>query len=62
MIVQSGQTIKDYGYQSGPGPEPNPLHNPYPTYAFPTDEDREKAFKKWAAWEVANEKKDSPKK
>jgi hypothetical protein len=63
LIAQSGQAIKDYGYQAGPGGGyPNPIQNPYPTYAFATDEDREQALKKWAAWEAANEKKDSPKK
>ena len=60
LIAQAGQNIKDYHYTVAPGNIPNPTMNPYPTYAFLADEDRDKAFKKWAAFEA--KQKDEPKK
>lgn len=63
LIAQSGQNLKDYFYEMAPGNVPNPTVNPYPTYAFTTDENRDKAMKKWAEWESKEQpKKDEPKK
>ncbi len=63
LIAQSGQTLKDYGYESASFSNQDPMRNPHPTYAFQTDEDRAKAFKMWAAWEAKKaDKTDMPKK
>jgi hypothetical protein len=47
LLTQANQNLKDYHYATAPGNIPNPLQNPYPTYAFLSDDDRAKAFKKW---------------
>lgn len=60
LVTQAGQSIKDYHFTTAPGNIPNPVQNPYPTYAFMADEDRAKAFKKWAEFEA--KKKAEPKK
>ncbi|HEX4614192.1 MAG TPA: hypothetical protein VH092_38775, partial [Urbifossiella sp.] len=52
LVADAGQSIHEYGFQTAPGNTPNPLTNPFPTYAFTTDEARTRAMRKWAEWEA----------
>ncbi|MFO0800936.1 MAG: HEAT repeat domain-containing protein [Gemmataceae bacterium] len=52
LIAETGQNLHEYGFQSAPGANLNPVQNPYPTYAFLADEDRDRAQRKWAEWEA----------
>ena len=57
LIAQSGQKIQDYGYEVPSHGNPDPLRSNYPSYAFPTDEARVAALKKWANHESASRSK-----
>jgi len=52
LLAETGQSILDYGFQTAPGNPVNPVQNPYPTYAFTADEDRDRAMRKWNEWEA----------
>lgn len=52
LVADTGQNIHDYGFQTAPGNTVNPTANPFPTYAFTTDEARDRAMRKWAEWEA----------
>jgi hypothetical protein len=52
LVADSGQNIFEYGFETAPGNAPNPVANPSPTYAFSTDEARDRGVRKWAEWEA----------
>lgn len=52
LVADTGQNIHDYGFETAPGNAPNPVAQPYPTYAFLTDEARDRGLRKWAEWEA----------
>lgn len=54
LVADTGQSIFDYGFETSPGNTPNPVANPFPTYAFTTDEARARGMRKWADWEAAH--------
>lgn len=54
LLTETSQNMHEYGFQMSPGTVANPLGNPYPTYAFGADEDRDRALRKWAEWEATH--------
>ena len=52
LVADTGQNIFDYGFETAQGNTPNPVAQPYPTYAFLTDEARDRGMRKWAEWEA----------
>ena len=55
LVIQTGQNLRDYGYEFPPGIGANPNQIGFPNYAFTSEEKREAAIKKWRAWEAERE-------
>ena len=60
LITRSDQKLQDYGFDFQPGFNVNQPNIGIGGYGFTSDEKREAAFKKFAAWEA--KQKDAPKK
>jgi hypothetical protein len=52
LITQTGQNIRDYGFEFPPGVVPNPGQLGYGNYAFTTEEKRAAAFVKFGFWQL----------
>jgi len=54
LLAETGQNLHEYGFGTAQGAVVNPVGNAYPTYAFPDDDARDRALRKWADWEATH--------